>query len=212
MKSDLDAVIEHHKIIDCDAVCIGMAPPENRYFLEGVESFLKSINDIAAKLKDAGLTLYYHNHAFEFYRLNNYKYNMMDILLENTDPKLVNFVFDVAWSDYAEQDPTEVMRKKKGIIKVIHFKDYTFDCDGHLRFVSLGKGTVDLRACYETASMILLNRIILEEFRIEPKKIKSIPGGKFFEMSAGGWLLCVSVECGKKILYIFPNIIWVNFV
>lgn len=163
MKSDINAVIEHHKIIGCNDVGIGMAPPENRWNYENVERFISSINDLAVKFKEQGITLNYHNHAFEFYRLDDYKYNMMDMILNETDPDLLKIVFDVAWADYAGADPVEMMKKLKNRIKVLHFKDYTFDRDGHLKFVSLGKGAVDLRACYEAACELEIPYIAYEQ-------------------------------------------------
>lgn len=163
MKEDIDDVIFHHKTIGCDAVGIGSAPGEGRGNSGNVLRFISEAQDVAKKLKENGMTFNYHNHSFEFYRLDDHKDSMMEMLLEKTDPELFNFIPDVAWIHYAGADPVEIMRRMKGRIKVLHFKDYVFDSEGKRHFVSLGKGVVDLKACYEAAKELEIPYIAYEQ-------------------------------------------------
>ena len=163
MKNDIDAVISHHKTIGCDAVGIGSAPSDRRGSLDNVLRFISEAQDVAVKLRENGMTFNYHNHAFEFYRMDDCKYSAMDLLLERTDPEFFNFIPDVAWIDYAGADPVEILKKMKGRVKVLHFKDYIFDDEGRRRFVSLGKGVVDLKACYEAAKELEIPYIAYEQ-------------------------------------------------
>lgn len=163
MLTDLDAMIEEHKAIDCDAMGIGSAPSESRGNRGNVRKFIAQANEVGKKLKENGMTFNYHNHAFEFYRLDDMKYSMMDLLLKETDPEYFNFIPDVAWIHYAGQDPVEVLKKMKGRIKVLHFKDYIFDEEGVRRFVSLGKGYVDLKAIYDLACEMEIPYIMYEQ-------------------------------------------------
>lgn len=163
MKEDIDGVIAHHKTIGCDAVGIGSAPGEGRGNRGNVSRFISEAEEIAKKLKENGMTFNYHNHAFEFYRLDDHKNNMMEMLLERTNPELFNFIPDVAWIHYAGADPVEVIKRMKRRIKVLHFKDYIFDADGNRHFVSLGRGVVDLKACYEAAKELEIPYIAYEQ-------------------------------------------------
>ena len=163
MLTDLDAMIAEHKEIGCDAMGIGSAPDEDRGTEENVRAFIEKAQGIGAKLLENGMTFNYHNHDFEFKPLENSDKCMMDILMEETKPGLFNFIPDVAWIDYAKNDPVEVLTKLKGRVKVLHFKDYIIDEEGKRKFVSLGKGVVDLKACYEAACELGIPYIMYEQ-------------------------------------------------
>jgi len=163
MLTDLDAMIDEHKTIGCDAMGIG-APPENCRGNRGnVRRFIEDTEKIGAKLKENGMTFNYHNHSFEFNRLDDMACSMMDLLLEETNPETFKFIPDLAWIHYAGADPLEILKKMKGRVKVIHFKDYIIDSNKERHFVSLGKGVVDLKACYELACELEMPYIVYEQ-------------------------------------------------
>ncbi|MBQ6067269.1 MAG: sugar phosphate isomerase/epimerase [Clostridia bacterium] len=163
MENDLEGLIAEHKVIDCDALGLGSAPGEYRETAEKVRQFIKKTADIGKVLKKHGMTFNYHNHDFEFHKLPDSDKTMMDLLLEETDPELFHFIPDVAWIHYGGSDPVEVLHKMKGRVKVIHFKDYIIDENGERKFVSLGKGKVDLKACFEAAKELEMPYIMYEQ-------------------------------------------------
>lgn len=162
MKTDLGAMIKEHKIIGCDAMGIGGAPGEARGSAEAVTEFIRQAEEVAKKLKEAGMTFNYHNHDFEFRILDNGR-NMIDMLINDTDPELIHFIPDVMWIHYAGYDPVEILEKMKGRVKVLHFKDYILNDKGERQFVSLGKGKVDLKACYDAACRLEIPYIMYEQ-------------------------------------------------
>ncbi len=162
MKADLEGVIAHHKTIGCDAIGIGSMPGDCRESIDDVKAFINEAEKISAGLKKAGMTFQYHNHDFEFKPLEGGT-NIMDVLIGETDPDLIHFIPDVAWIDYAGADPVEIMKRMKGRVKVLHFKDYVTDGEGKIHFVSLGKGVVDLKACYEAAAELGIPYIAYEQ-------------------------------------------------
>ena len=87
----------------------------------------------------------------------------MDLLLEETDPELFHFIPDVAWIHYGGYDPVEILTKMRGRVKVIHFKDYIINEAGERKFVSLGQGKVDLKACYDAACRLGMPYIMYEQ-------------------------------------------------
>lgn len=163
MKDEINTMIADHKTIGCDAMGIGSAPGDCRSYSGNVRRFIKEAQEVAEKLKANGMTFNYHNHAFEFHKLDDLNKNMMDLLIEETDPELFNFIPDVAWIHYGDHDPVEVLNRMKGRVKVLHFKDYIINekCERH--FVSLGKGIVDLKACYEAAKELEIPYIMYEQ-------------------------------------------------
>ncbi len=163
MQNDLDNLSNEHKIIECDALGIGSAPSESRGNSRSIRKFIAEAEEIGRKLKANGQTFNYHNHAFEFHRLDDMAKCMMDLLIDEADPELFNFIPDVAWIDYGGADPVEVLHRMKGRVKVLHFKDYIIDNEGYRKFVSLGQGVVDLKACYEAAAELGIPYIMYEQ-------------------------------------------------
>ena len=163
MENDTQGLIEHHRIIGCDAIGLGSAPGEFRGTYAKIKEFIDRAQAVAEKLAAAGMTFQYHNHDFEFKKLEDRDFTMMDMLLAETDPALFRFIPDVAWIHYGGADPVEILNKMKGRVKVLHFKDYIVDAEGQRRFVSLGKGRVDLHACYEAACELEIPFIAYEQ-------------------------------------------------
>ena len=162
MENDLSALMSEHKTIECDAIGIGSAPSDSRGNLMRVRSFIERAEAVSKTLKENGFSFNYHDHAFEFYRLDDSKKSMMDILIEETDPELFSFIPDVAWIHFALNNPVDVLQKMKGRIKVLHFKDYKFDENDVRHFVPLGQGLVNLDECYQAACELEIPYIMYE--------------------------------------------------
>lgn len=79
------------------------------------------LNAKGAPLRRAGIGVGYHNHNFEFAPLGDT--NGQEILLKNTDPKLVTFEIDVGWVAAAGVDPLALLRRHKGRFTLMHVKD-----------------------------------------------------------------------------------------
>ncbi|MBQ7543150.1 MAG: sugar phosphate isomerase/epimerase [Clostridia bacterium] len=156
-------VIEHHRIIGCSAIGIGAAPNDARYNTRTVRAFIEKAQRVGKLFRESGMQFHYHNHAFEFHRLDDHMGCMMDLLLNETDPELFWFIPDLAWIRYGGQDPAEFLYKMRGRVKVVHFKDYVFDKDGYRKFVSLGRGVVDLKACYQAVCELGIPFIAYEQ-------------------------------------------------
>lgn len=163
MLSAPQEVIEHHRTIGCNAIGIGSAPQESRAHANAVRAFIEKAQQVGAIFRENGMEFHYHNHSFEFHRLDDNISCMMDLLLRETDPELFRFIPDVAWIRYGGQDPAEYLYKMRGRVKVVHFKDYIIDKEGNRKFVSLGQGVVDLKACYAAACELGIPFIAYEQ-------------------------------------------------
>lgn len=163
MREEPEAVVAHHQVLGCDAIGMGAAPIDVRWNTRLVREFIDTVQTFSRVFAANGMSFHYHNHAFEYNRLDDFKGCMMDLLLEETDPELFRFIPDLAWMHYAGKDPVKQLRKMAGRVKVVHFKDYVFDHNGYRRFVTLGEGLVDLRACYEAACALEIPYIAYEQ-------------------------------------------------
>ncbi|MEQ9581537.1 MAG: sugar phosphate isomerase/epimerase, partial [Arenibacter sp.] len=89
----------------------------------------------------AGLKLLYHNHDFELKKGEDGVVTL-DYLLENTDPKYVNFQMDLYWVTKADQDPVAYFTKYPGRFIMWHVKDM----DEQGRFAPVGNGQINFSA------------------------------------------------------------------
>ncbi len=79
------------------------------------------INKTGEMCKERGMRFHYHNHSHEFAVVDG-KY-MMDIIMERTDPALVDFELDTYWAYRAGLDPLDVMRRYRDRLVLLHQKD-----------------------------------------------------------------------------------------
>ncbi len=162
MMNETDAVIDEHLNLGCDCIGIGCMPGEYERTEEGVDKFIQDLIPVAKRMRERGVHLAYHNHNFD---LECYgEKSILDRMLE-LDSDLLWFVPDVAWLQIAGKNPAEYLKKMKGRVKVLHFKDYNPVEDGEhpWAFTELGKGVVDLPACYETAKELGIPYIMFEQ-------------------------------------------------
>ena len=78
-------------------------------------------NRAGAVLAKHGLKFFYHNHGFEFHKFGDE--TLMDLLMRETDPKLVSFQMDVLWTVFPGQDPAKLLAKYPGRWALMHLKD-----------------------------------------------------------------------------------------
>jgi sugar phosphate isomerase/epimerase len=78
-------------------------------------------NRAGAVLAKHGLKFFYHNHGFEFYPHGNG--TLMDLIIQETDPKLVSFQMDILWTVFPKQDPAKLLAQYPNRWKLIHLKD-----------------------------------------------------------------------------------------
>lgn len=162
MMKETDAVIDEHIKLGCDCLGIGAMPGEYERTEEGVDRFIADLIPVAKRMRERGVHLAYHNHDFDL-KLYGDK-SILDRMLE-LDADLLWFVPDVAWIQIAGENPAEYLKKMQGRVKVLHFKDYNPVENGEhpWAFTELGKGVVDLPACYETAKELGIPYIMFEQ-------------------------------------------------
>lgn len=106
----------------------------------GFHEAAAAMNRIGAEVKSAGMTLYYHNHDFEFQVIDGQR--GWDILMAELDPSLVAFEIDCYWVTYAGLDPAALIQAHAGRFPLIHLKDMTGTGDSRT-FAEVGEGHID---------------------------------------------------------------------
>ncbi len=123
MKDDLPGVVATHKLWNCAYPGVGSMPQGNRD-LADFENFAKEAEQVARKLLAEGLHFIYHNHHFEFARFG--ARTGMDVLMQNSGPAM-QFEIDTHWVQAGGGDPAAWIRKMRGRMDIVHFKDMVYD-------------------------------------------------------------------------------------
>ena len=119
----LKKAIETAHFYGTDLVSVGTLPVELRDSREGFLKYAEGVNKLGAELKKEGLHLLYHSHALEFYSLGGGE-NGFDLLFNETDPETFWYCLDTHWIHSGGKNPADYIRKCKGRLPVVHFKDY----------------------------------------------------------------------------------------
>jgi sugar phosphate isomerase/epimerase len=120
--ADIHQVIRYQKILGNKNLVI----PMGRFTTyDELMKLCQFINTVGKVIRDEGMNLLYHNHDQE-YRSFNGK-NILDILVENTDPDCLSLELDTFWTMRAGCDPVEKLKHFGKRIKLVHQKDFAWD-------------------------------------------------------------------------------------
>lgn len=90
--------------------------------VDAVKKFAEHLNESGKIICDAGKTLCYHNHHYEFRKLDGKR--IIDILLEETDPRYLQMELDTYWAQYGGGNVENWCRKLNERLPLLHMKDY----------------------------------------------------------------------------------------
>lgn len=123
-----EETVAHHKLWNTTNIGIGSLPAAARTDLGELRTFIANYNRAAEMYAKEGFKLTYHNHQYEFSRIDGYK-TIMEILAEELDPQNISFVLDTCWVSAGGASVTEWMEKLKGRIDILHLKDVCLRSD-----------------------------------------------------------------------------------
>jgi sugar phosphate isomerase/epimerase len=96
-------------------------PEPERGGIDVIKGISEKFNRAGEKCRAAGMSFCYHNHAFEF--ATEKGATLFQVMLDNTDKKLVAFEVDVFWVSVAGLDPVEMIQKLSDRVLLLHLKD-----------------------------------------------------------------------------------------
>lgn len=155
-EDDLDTLLEVSHAIGHDFITVPSLPAEFRESLDGFRKVSDRFNHIGEAAKKAGMKLAYHNHGFEFELMEGQR--PYDLMLERTDPDLVDFQIDLYWAIEAGQDPVAYFKKHPGRFSSCHVKDMSEAGE----MVEVGAGEIDFAAIFAHADTAGLKHYFVE--------------------------------------------------
>ena len=126
----------------------GVNFPRNLKEAKVICNYLNRIGEMA---NAAGLKFGYHNHSYEFNKVESQVW--YDYMLQNTDASKVFFEMDVYWAVRGQVSPVEYFNKYPGRFSLLHIKDHT----------EIGKsGMVGFDAIFNNAKTAGLENLVVE--------------------------------------------------
>jgi len=155
----LKTYIEAANITKGEYITVPHLGADLRKNLDDYKKVAARLNQAAELCKASGLKLAYHNHDFEFTAFgNSYGY---DILLKETDPKLVQFELDLYWVVRSGKNPVKFFEANPGRFPMWHIKDmYKAD---RTKNTEVGNGSVDFKSIYAASKMAGLKHAFVEQ-------------------------------------------------
>ena len=143
---------------------------------------IELLNEGGAKLRARGVHFHYHNHAFEFEKVDGDKTGM-DLLIEGLDPQACDLCVDVAWVQKGGENAAEYIKRHQDIIGYLHFKDY--DDEG---WCELGRGQVDFAPIMQVLpEMSRVRWVVLEQDKSRNDAMESVTESRRFLRDTFGY-------------------------
>jgi len=156
VRGDWAGVLEGARELGQSLVVLPSIPADERT-PDGLRRLADDFNRAGDAARAAGLRFGYHNHDWEHRALPDGTVPM-DLLLERTDPDVVDWQMDVFWTVHGGIDPVRYLDQAAGRVTSIHMKDRT--ADG--RMVAVGEGVIDFGALIPFAERLGLIHAFVE--------------------------------------------------
>jgi len=151
-------------------ICPGV-PETMRNGADAYKRLADLFNKIGEKCKEHNLQFGYHNHSAEF-KIYDGQYGL-DILLDNTDPDLVQMELDTFWAEYAGVSSVDFMKRHpKHCATLIHIKD--MKSKEEKVNTEIGKGVMDFVTITKLAKELGIKWYIVEQEEFEIPQLESI--------------------------------------
>ena len=122
MLSDPEKVIGDYAKVGVKYIAVPYLQEERRPGTDGWAKTIEDIKLVASVAKKYNIQMLYHNHDFEFVKVDG-KY-ALDMLYDTISEDLLKTELDTCWVNVGGEDPAAFVRKYTGRAPVVHLKDF----------------------------------------------------------------------------------------
>lgn len=170
-------LIKVYKEIGCDYVVIPYLTEEYRPGQPKFKEVIDGAKMLAEKAKENGMKLCYHNHDFEFVKVDGeYAIDILYAEVPELSPQ-----FDTCWVNVGGENPAEYVRKYKGREEILHLKDFVGgksenmyaligideneekDTAGKFELRPVGKGVQNFPEILKAAEEVAIKWVVVEQ-------------------------------------------------
>lgn len=150
-------------------VCSWIPHTADLFTVSDADRAIDVFNTAGRLLAESKLTLCYHTHGYEFQK-DPKGTTYFDYLVQNLDPKYVNFEMDVFWVKAPGEDPVKVLQQYPKRFLLAHLKDRKpgtpNTMTGHADVESnvvLGEGDIGIAAFMQAAKKAGVKHFFIED-------------------------------------------------
>lgn len=122
MMPDAEGVMSTYEKVGVKYIAIPSMSEDRRVGAERWEETVEEICRISKIAKAHGITLLYHNHDFEFQKVDGE--NALDVLYKTIPADILQTEIDTCWANVGGEVPADYVRKYTGRAPVVHLKDF----------------------------------------------------------------------------------------
>ncbi|HTP59388.1 MAG TPA: sugar phosphate isomerase/epimerase [Spirochaetia bacterium] len=159
--SDPGAVATMLHALGCGSVAYPYPRNQDVSSPEGVQRLCRQLSSAASLFHSEGISFSYHNHGLELQRLG--ERTALQVIMEQTDPRLVGMELDTYWLQAGGVDPVAWINRCKGRAALLHLKDYRVNADGKPLFGEIGAGNLDWDKILSAAGAAGTRWLIVEQ-------------------------------------------------
>jgi sugar phosphate isomerase/epimerase len=175
----LDTKLDYAKALGLRYVVCPMLPQKMWSSADAFSRAAEQFNRWGEQVQKLGMAFGFHNHNYEFRRFG--ERTGLDILMANSDPKLVKLEMDCYWVTQAGSDPVALFDKYGSRICMLHLKDrkpgfapsQSMDQKA-AHFAEFGTGSIDWKPILAKANALGVEHYFVEQDEIAIDPIESI--------------------------------------
>jgi sugar phosphate isomerase/epimerase len=175
----IETKLDYAKELGVENVICPMLPPKQWNSAEGFREAAKKFNQWGEQVKKLGMKFGFHNHNYEFRKFGDK--TGLEILMGETDPKLVQLEMDCYWVTQAGGDPVALMDRYSDRVRMLHIKDRKpgFATSQELNeaaahFAEFGTGSIQWEPIFAKAKSIGVKHFFVEQDFITGDPIASV--------------------------------------
>lgn len=169
-----DAAKRGFKYVVCPYIA-----PQDRGGVEVIKKLAATLNKAGEQCKKSGVQLAYHNHAFEFEKAGDQ--TLLDVLMANTDPKLVALELDIMWVKVGGGDIVKLLEQYKGRVPLMHVKNVAAGVGPQFNervpreaFKEVGAGVIDVAPVLKAGKKFGVKHFIVEQDQTPGNPVDSL--------------------------------------
>jgi sugar phosphate isomerase/epimerase len=120
---DMEGTIDKYVTIGCSYIVVPYLTEEYRPGTDKFPEVVENIKRIGEVCKSKNVVLLYHNHDFEFAKMEDGRY-ALDYLYDTVSEDKLQTEIDTCWVKVSGVNPAEYIRKYTGRCPIVHLKDY----------------------------------------------------------------------------------------
>jgi len=176
---DFGSRFDYAKELGAKYMVVGAPPFQKATSADAFKEFATQYNQWGEQAVKYGMAFGFHNHNVEFRSFDGL--SGLEILMRETDPKLVKWQMDCYWVTQAGQDPLAMMQKYRERIQTLHFKDRlpgfppsTVEGAASQHFTEVGTGTIQYKAIWNAAQAMGVPYFFVEQDQTTIPPLQSI--------------------------------------